>query len=248
MKKSKLSLLLILLLLNLTFSCAGPQIYREKATGVYHRVKSGETAYSIARVYNISLNELAEINNLKDPALLREGTVLFIPNATEVIEDVMARRGGVVSGTKKDKKSAAPKSAPYVPPQRKADIRQEHKIFIWPVKGEVKAHFGKQPDNTYHNWIKIAAPEGSQVRAAASGTVIFSSNIKDYGETVIIRHEKELTTVYTNLSTRYVKADQGIKQGDMIALVGEKDENETTYINFEIRLKGKAANPLLFLP
>ena len=86
------------------------------------------------------------------------------------------------------------------------------------------------------------------MKAAAAGTVIFSSQIKDYGQTVIIRHEQNFTTVYTHLNKRYVKADQSVKQAETIALVGEKDESGIAYINFEIRVKGKASNPLSFLP
>jgi lipoprotein NlpD len=42
--------------------------------------------------------------------------------------------------------------------------------------------------------------------------------------------------------------DQNIKKGETIALVGDIDENGDAYINFEIRLQGKARNPLFFLP
>ena len=86
------------------------------------------------------------------------------------------------------------------------------------------------------------------MKAAAAGIIIFSSQLKDYGHTVIIRHEKDFTTVYTHLKEKFVKTDQSVKQGDIIAIVGEKDESGTAYINFEIRIKGKASNPLLFLP
>jgi Membrane proteins related to metalloendopeptidases len=112
----------------------------------------------------------------------------------------------------------------------------------------VKTRFGIQPNKTYHNWIKIVSVAGTPVKAAASGTVIFSSALKDYGETIIIRHEKEFATVYTHLNQRYVKIDQNVKKGETIASVGQKDKAGNAYINFEIRLRGKARNPLFFLP
>ena len=112
----------------------------------------------------------------------------------------------------------------------------------------MKTRFGIQPNKTYHNWIKIVCPAGTQVRAAAAGTVIFSANLKDFGETIIIRHANDFATVYTHLKKRYVKADQNIKKGEAIALAGEIDEAGDTYINFEIRHKGKARNPLFYLP
>ncbi|MGB5219070.1 MAG: M23 family metallopeptidase [Smithella sp.] len=119
--------------------------------------------------------------------------------------------------------------------------------FIWPVRGEVKAHFGKQPNKTFHNWIKIVSAAGVKVKAAEAGTVIFSSNLKNYGETIIIRHRSNFATVYTHLKKRNVKIDKAVKKGETIAVLGEKDEDGAVYMNFEIRLQGKARNPLLFL-
>lgn len=127
-------------------------------------------------------------------------------------------------------------------------IKISKKMFIWPVRGSVTTSFGIQPNKTYNNWIKIVSPAKTKVKAAASGTVIFSSQLKNYGETVIIRHKDNLATVYTHLKKRYVKTDQNIKKGQTIAIVGETDDNGNAYINFEIRLQGKARNPLLFLP
>jgi lipoprotein NlpD len=112
----------------------------------------------------------------------------------------------------------------------------------------VKENFGIQPNKTYNNWIKIVSTTGTKVKAAAAGTVIFSSKLKNYGETVIIRHKDNYATVYTHLKKRYVRIDQSVKKGEAIALLGEKDDAGLTYINFEIRLQGKARNPLLFLP
>ncbi|MFA5323043.1 MAG: M23 family metallopeptidase, partial [Smithella sp.] len=89
---------------------------------------------------------------------------------------------------------------------------------------------------------------GAKVKAAESGTVIFSSTLKNYGEAIIIRHKNNFATVYTHLKKRYVKIDKSVRKGETIAVVGEKDDAGETYINFEIRLKGKAHNPLLFLP
>ena len=258
--------IITLLVLGIIFSCSGPQIREEQTLGVYHRVKKGETAYSIARVYNIKLQDLADINNIEDPSLIKEGAVLFIPGAKYVIEDVMTYvkeidtkpRGEINSVQKPEEQpseaekqkvqQSEPKTVEIYAEDEKREAANAQKMFIWPVQGTVKTRFGREPNNTYHNWIKIVAPAGTPVKAAAAGTVIFSSQIKDYGQTVIIRHEQNFTTVYTHLNKRYVKADQSVKQAETIALVGEKDESGIAYINFEIRVKGKASNPLSFLP
>lgn len=308
--------LLIFLALLFIPSCSGTQVQKEPAKGVYHRVKKGETAYSIARAYRIKLQDLAEINDISDPNLLGEGTIIFIPEANQVIDDVMtyvknldaaskpaAKTDGsdkvrssaeIINGEKGksstetkpviDKKIETPAVSSEKPQEAKIEqrdelkqadanpaiklpgekietepkaksqveekeqIKLEKKLFIWPVNGRVKTRFGIQPNKTYHNWIKIVAVAGSEVKAAASGNVIFSSKLKDYGQTVIVRHENNFSTVYTHLKKINVKADQNVKKGEKIALVGDVDKTGDAYINFEIRLQGKARNPLFFLP
>ncbi|MFO7569199.1 MAG: M23 family metallopeptidase [Smithellaceae bacterium] len=272
-----LSLLFFLCICLLSMSCSGPQVKQTGATGVYHVVKKGETAYGIARAYAIPLQDLVDVNGLEDATLIREGAVLFIPDAVRMIEDVMVAgrvagaqqsvpvgdRTRIVLGGSVNKHAAAEprlsepnvKSAPGMPGKvtpppvirkpAEPDSRlpsQGDKPFIWPVKGKVTKHFGIQPDKTYHNWIQIACPVDAEVTAAATGTVIFSSSLKDYGETVILRHAGGLATVYTHLKARRVKMDQTVKKGQVIALSGQ------AYIHFEVRRKGKALNPLFYLP
>ena len=292
-------LLLILFALLLMISCSGPQVQnKSQAKGVYHIVKKGETVYKIARAYSISLQDLAEANNIMDISSIQEGSVIFIPEADQAIDDVMTYAKTSRNDAKRETSSrneklpehARPSKLVDLPPaagetplsqplspevvatvtgmpkavakknkpgieeklpiaEKKDEIRLGESMFIWPVKGTVKTPFGIQPNKTYHNWIKIVCPAGTQVKSAASGTVIFSSNLPPFGETIIIRHPTDFATVYTHLKKRSVKADQNIKRGEVIALAGEKDEIGDVYINFEIRLKGnKPRNPLFYLP
>ncbi len=58
----------------------------ERMRGVYHRVKPGETLWRIAKAYNVDLQELAEINNITDASRISAGSVVFIPDAPQVID------------------------------------------------------------------------------------------------------------------------------------------------------------------
>ncbi len=286
-------------------SCSAPSSYvqKEPAKGIYHRVKKGETFRSIARAYHIKVQDLAEVNNISNPGLIEEGSVVFIPDANQVIDDVITSvkkmdaetkaaimadnalkakqplkndNGKTVKRATEDTKSTEKKvvppavatenekiakltprddvpaieSTPARKPavEEKEDIQFDKRRFIWPVRGSVKTRFGIQPNKTYHNWIKIVSVAGTTVKAAAAGIVIFSAQLKDYGETIIVRHENSFATVYTHLKKRYVKTDQKIKKSDVIAIIGETDEAGDTYMNFEVRLHGKARNPLFSLP
>ncbi|MDD4357628.1 MAG: M23 family metallopeptidase, partial [Smithellaceae bacterium] len=157
-----------------------------------------------------------------------------------------AGREGETSGTFLEPRGVKEDKRPTV--ETKDQAYPDKSKLLWPVKGKVKTSFGAQPNKTYHNWIKIACPAGTPVKAAARGTVIFSANLKDFGETIIIRHSNGFATVYTHLKKRHVKADQTVKKGQTIALAGEMDEKGGVYINFEIRRNGKAQNPLPYLP
>ena len=283
--------------LLLPVGCVNSQVQKTQASGVYHIVKKGETLYSIARAYSAGLQELAEINNIEDVASIREGSVIFIPHADQVIEDVMVSAGKAAADEGREEKikdikpsggekpatltkalplqektplaPAGPDKPPRLdsgavlpapkpdktgsPAGEKTPVFEEKVVlekgrFAWPVRGTVKTRFGIQPNKTYHNWIKIACPAGTRVKTAASGTVIFSANLKDFGETVIIRHANDFATVYTHLGKRSVRADQDVGKGQTIGHAGRTDEAGETYFNFEIRLKGKARNPLFYLP
>ncbi|HQF74886.1 MAG TPA: peptidoglycan DD-metalloendopeptidase family protein [Syntrophales bacterium] len=64
----------------------------ERMRGVYHRVKPGETLWRISRAYNIDLQELAEINNITDSSRISAGSVVFVPDAPEVVDIPPARQ------------------------------------------------------------------------------------------------------------------------------------------------------------
>ncbi|MDP2269068.1 MAG: M23 family metallopeptidase [Deltaproteobacteria bacterium] len=100
----------------------------------------------------------------------------------------------------------------------------------------------------FFNGIKIAAAAGAPVVAAADGAVIFSAPLKDYGETVILKHDNDYATVYTQLGERLVKRDERLKKGDKIATLGRSAMKGEALLNFEIRYKNTARNPLFFLP
>lgn len=296
LSKSLAYIYFVLLISVFLASCSAPSSYvqKEPVKGVYHRVKKGETFRTIARAYHVQMQDLVEINNIQNPNLIEEGSVIFIPEASEIIDDIFAAAkkkdadkktiSGVNSKLSSDNNKKNLKNPDNFKPEPdkvkpdedaaadsnqaqaktgekkglqsrtkqtiedKEDTQLEKKRFIWPVQGSVKTNFGIQPGKTYHNWIKIVSESGTPVKAADDGTIIFSAPLKDYGKTIIVRHQNGYATVYTHLKKVIVKADQKIRRGNIIGLIGEKDETGDAFMNFEVRLHGKARNPLLFLP
>jgi len=85
--------MVILIVCFLFPACSGQPVKYIKtyqAKGIYHRVKSGETLYLIARAYNVSVQELAEANNIQDPSRIEADSVIFVPDARQAIDDILA--------------------------------------------------------------------------------------------------------------------------------------------------------------
>ncbi len=151
----------------------------------------------------------------------------------------------------KERTAAAPPPKKPEPAQKVEEppIKIEKGRFLWPVKGPVITRFGIQPSGMKYNGIKIAAKEGAPVQAAAAGTIIYSSHVKGYGDTIIVKHDENFTSVYAYLKSSGAKKDDRVKKGEKIASVGPAEEpGGEPYLYFEIREKNKARNPLFFLP
>lgn len=222
--------------------------YKEsvRAQGVYHTVHKGETFYTIAKTYNINIQDLAEINNITDTNSIKAGDVIFIPEAHEMLEVPptvpLTEPIQEIPETTKEVAVAEPKVA------EDKIIQFERKRFIWPVKGTVSSQFGIQKNGMRFNGIKIVAKEGTPVLASAVGRVIHSSLLKYYGETIIIKHNDNYSTVYAYLKTRQVNVGDTVAQGQTIALLGKSKRHKQCCLHFEIRIKNKPKNPLFYLP
>ncbi|MEW6007596.1 MAG: M23 family metallopeptidase [bacterium] len=131
-----------------------------------------------------------------------------------------------------------------VPKEEK--IKPSKITFIWPIKGEISSGFGKRGGG-FHQGIDIKAEEGSLIKAAADGIVSYADFRPTYGNVIIILHKDGFATVYAHNKKNLVSVSQRVKQGDVIALVGKTGNATGFHLHFEIRNKGKAENPLIYL-
>lgn len=206
--------------------CAGP--------GVYHRVGKGETLWRISKTYGVDMQDVAELNDIRDNTEIKAGRLLFIPGV-----------------------SRPRKVRPYVPPkpgQVEPEEEPEGKIviqrdrFLWPVNGKVISHFGMR-NGTKHGGIDIKANEGATIKAADSGVVAYvDSDMRGYGKIVIIKHSDGFFTVYAHNSENLVKMGEEVAKGANIATVGRTGNASTAHLHFEVRHNKVVRNPLFFLP
>ena len=95
-----------------------------------------------------------------------------------------------------------------------------------------------------HDGVDIAAPLGTAVHAADSGTVVFVGKLNGYGNTVIIRHSDNYVTVYGHNSRVLVSEGTSVARGQNIAEVGTSGRTTGPNLHFEVRYDNHAYNPL----
>ena len=125
--------------------------------------------------------------------------------------------------------------------------------LIWPlpVKGMITGVFGEDRGDHIHTGLDIAAPSGTRIKAAASGTVILLGPQGAYGNFTCIRHVA-LVTCYAHQSAFETKYGAYVRQGQTIGRVGNTGRSSGSHLHFEVR-KGPAAwstplNPVNYLP
>lgn len=99
----------------------------------------------------------------------------------------------------------------------------------------------------FHKGMDIAVPFGTDVRAAARGTVIFAGAKGGYGNCVIISHGNGLATLYGHLSTIKVKANDVIEVNEVIAKSGNSGRSTGPHLHYEVHKNNTPVNPKLFV-
>jgi murein DD-endopeptidase MepM/ murein hydrolase activator NlpD len=219
-----------------------------------HRVERGETAFTIARTYNVSAKALADWNQLGSDMAVREGQTLIIPIATAAAPDPepVPVAPGAGSPTPEppsakkplpDEKTEAsgtkPKDTP-ASPDLGAEKTTTTKMAM-PVAGKIIRGY----DPKKNQGIDIAAAAGSGVKAADAGTVTVLSADTNGKGIVIIRHAGDLLTVYVGVSGMVVKKGDKVKRGQEIGKVAPGDP---AFVHFEVRNTSKQSfDPVSYL-
>jgi len=118
--------------------------------------------------------------------------------------------------------------------------------FISPIASE---HFyiSKEFNNSYHQGVDIISKKGSDVRASAIGSVIYSGNDNTYGKIIILAHKNNFYTFYGHLDTSFVKRHDFITKNELIGLVGETGQATGPHLHFEIWDEWSFKDPLALI-
>ena len=120
---------------------------------------------------------------------------------------------------------------------------------VKPVTGNITSRYGQMEDirDHAHSGMDICAPAGTDILAAADGTVTFAGVMGGYGNLIIITHENGIQTYYGHCSKLYASVGDEVKAGDLIAAVGMTGYATGNHLHFEIRKNGSTLNPQLYL-
>ncbi len=191
--------------------------------GVYHRVEPGQSAYRIARAYDVPLIDLLGANGIADPGLVRPGHSLWVPGATET------------------------RSVPLLDDLGNSLSPVARRTFRHPVRGKIASGFGGRKGGR-HNGVDILAPEGSDVRASEHGLVLYAGDgMRGYGNAIVLDHGEGVTTLYGHLKEFRVKSGDAVAAGQVIGAVGRTGNATTSHLHFELRMEDEALDPEIYL-
>ncbi|MBU2993781.1 peptidoglycan DD-metalloendopeptidase family protein [Octadecabacter sp. 1_MG-2023] len=222
-----------------------------------HRVARGETAFQIARLYDVPVAALSEWNGLGSDLTVREGQQLLIPVAGATPP---AQPAAAVSTPGEGTQTPTPPSA--VVPLPEVDVTPQtpevttpapdigeittpapatSAPFIYPVQGSIIREYNPGRNEG----IDINASAGTSVKAAAAGTIAAITQNTNGAQIIVVRHTGNILTVYVNVENLSVEKDDSVSQGQSIADVAA---GSPAFLHFEVRDGLESVDPADYLP
>ena len=199
-----------------------------------HIIKKGDTLISVSIQYAVNQSDIIKLNKLKKPFNLMVDSKIFIPPEKNysVIDKILEQK--IYKKNKKYTKiinvdSKLIKNAPK---------------FIWPLNGDVVKNFGNFGRGLYYDGIDINSKKNIPIFSSYNGKVAFvGSQIKKFGNLILIKHHNGWLTAYSNIGKFKVKQGETVVKGQTIANSSMNKE----IFHFQIRYKRNPVNPLKYL-
>lgn len=220
-------------------------------SGQVHQVVKGDTLYAIALRYDKDYREIADLNHIKAPYMIYPGQLLQLSR-----EQISAANLEAANSKEADLESTSTLNSSVTPIKANKTITSQTQLrgkvgpgkikWYWPVDGKVLRIFSAK--GMINKGIDIAVVSSQLVKAAASGTVVYSgSGLLRYGNLVIIKHSDVFLSAYANNRKLWVTEGTVVTAGQKIAEIGS-NEIEGEILHFEIRREGQPVDPLIYLP
>src|SRR5439155_10667067 len=115
--------------------------------------------------------------------------------------------------------------------ERSLDPAAHGEPLAWPAPGVLISGFGER-ERDRHDGIDLACPEGTPIRAAEDGIVLFSGEQRGYGNLVLIGHDRDVVTVYAHNERNLVSEGDKVSRGEQIARVGHTGNATGPHLHF----------------
>ncbi len=245
---------------------------RGSAEPVRHQVVRGETAYSIARLYGVSVRSLADWNGLGPDLAVREGAYLIIPQAGAAAPTSAAAAAPATAPATTPTTAPGEGSPTPVPPSAAQPLPEADETGATPEATPPSPNLGAERTEAStparlsmpvsgsiirayqkgrNEGIDISASAGANVNAAAEGTVAAVTRSTDNVAIVIVRHDgaafgssEPILTVYANLEDITVERGASVSRGQAI---GKVRAGNPAFIRFEVRRGFETLDPSEYL-
>ena len=258
---------------SLAAATPAPSLPSAAGTGFTHTIASGESLYTIARRYEVTTQAIVQANNLSSPDKIVVGQKVIIPGradllankapATQVASTTPAAAPAPAQQTLPQaapnalQAATAPAAAttpqqatPTAQPAQMANVSAAEPAmsgsdkFQWPVSGRVLVDFASSKGTG----INIEASEGSAIKAAENGTVIYvGSGVEGYGNLILIRHPNGYVSAYAHLQSMNVAKGAVVNRGDTIGAAGMTGSVTRPQLHFELRKGATPVDPVPML-
>jgi murein DD-endopeptidase MepM/ murein hydrolase activator NlpD len=190
-----------------------------------HVVRKGETLYSIAKAFGVSVDILRSENKLSPSSLLKAGDLLRIP------------LGGKAQATAAPAAGAAPADPkPAMPDAVKTSVKTVAKSVSWPCSGEVRYLDGKAYG------VVIRSKQGESQKALTAGKVSIAGPYRGYGNVVFVLSQG-FVYVYGGNDAISVRVGDRVKAGQEIGKVGIDGKLGGPAAYFFVYRNGEAIDP-----
>jgi len=232
-------------------------------TGQTYTVQPGDSLYAISRRTGVSVAELKRANSITDVRTIQPGRRLRLGGAAAPRSRVAARgqsrraseirrksirtvpMGGVKSPKILNKRPTTPIATKPKTRVASATPAAGAEKFLWPARGRIIAPFNHSDQGVKNDGIKIALDAGTNIGAADAGVVAYAgSELKGYGNLVLIRHDNGWVSAYAHASEVLVKRGDRVARGQIIAKAGRSGGVTQSQLHFELRKGAKPVDPL----
>ncbi len=211
-------------------------------------VRAGDSLYTIAWTAGLDYRDVARWNKLQTPYALQVGQKIYLGgempgteiSTSQVVSGLQAERPASASNPPAVvRATSSESSAGQTAPPTSAEG------WVWPAGGNLITRFNGAAGE---NGIDIAGVDGSPIRAAANGKVVYvGTGLRGYGLLLIIKHDETFLSAYAHNRAVTVNEGDEIYSGQVIAEMGQSGASSVR-LHFEIRRNGQPIDPLTILP